>query len=93
MKINIKKDEGKELDIEFEAPDLTVPDMIAKELLTNDSVEFAGVLKDHPEVGKPLLVIKSKKSPKSDLLKALSSIDENFADLKSQISKAKKGKQ
>ena len=93
MKINVKKEEGKELDIEFEAPDLTVPDMIAKELLTNDSVEFAGVLKDHPEVGKPLLVIKSKKSPKSDLLKALSSIDENFTDLKSQISKAKKGKQ
>jgi DNA-directed RNA polymerase subunit L len=92
MKINVKKDEGKELNIEFESPDLTVPDMVAKELLTHDSVEFAGVLKDHPEVGKPLLVIKSKKSAKSDLLKAIESIDENFTDLKSQISKTKKGK-
>ena len=93
MKINVKKDEGKELNIEFENPDLTVPDMISKELLTNDSVEFAGVLKDHPEVGKPLLVVKSKKSAKSDLIKALNSIDENFTDLKSQISKSKKSKQ
>ena len=92
MKINVKKDESKELDIEFENPELTVPDMVAKELLTNDSVEFAGVLKDHPEVGKPLLVIKSKKSAKSDLIKAIESIEENFTDLKSQISKTKKGK-
>ncbi len=92
MKINVKKDEGKELQIEFEAPDLTVPDMIAKELLTSDSVEFAGVLKDHPEVGKPLLVVKSKKSAKSDLVKALGNIDEAFTDLKSQISKTKKSK-
>jgi DNA-directed RNA polymerase subunit L len=89
MKIEIKKDEGKELDIEFDTPDLTIPDLIANELLTSDSVEFAGVSKDHPEVGKPLLVVKSKKSAKSDLLKALQSIDEQFAELKTQLSKKK----
>lgn len=89
MKIEVKKDEGKELDIEFDTPDLTIPDLIASELLTNDSVEFAGVSKDHPEVGKPLLVVRSKKSAKSDLLKALQSIDEEFAELKTQLSKKK----
>jgi len=89
MKINIKKDEGKELDVEFETPDLTIPDLIASELLTNDNVEFAGVSKDHPEVGKPLLVVRSKKSAKSDLLKALQSIDEQFTELKTQLSKKK----
>jgi DNA-directed RNA polymerase subunit L len=89
MKIEIKKDEGKELDIEFDTPDLTIPDLIASELLTNDNVEFAGVSKDHPEVGKPLLVVRSKKSAKSDLLKALQSIDEQFTALKAQLSKKK----
>lgn len=89
MKINVKRDEGKELDIEFETSDLTIPDLLASELLTSDSVEFAGVSKDHPETGKPLLVIKSKRSAKSDLLKAIESIDANFAELKGQLSKKK----
>ena len=55
----------------------------------NDSVEFAGVMKDHPEIGKPLLVIKSKRSAKSDLLKAIENLDKEFEDLKDQLSKKK----
>lgn len=90
MEIKVIKDETKELHIEFQTNDLTIPDLIANELLNNEDVEFAGVSKDHPETGKPLLVIKSKKKAKDDLLKALKKIDENFENLKSQFSSKKK---
>lgn len=89
MKIVVKKEEGKELDIEFDTSDFTIPDLIVNELLANDNVEFAGVSKDHPETGKPLLVLKSKRSAKSDLNKALENIDEKFTELKEQLSKKK----
>jgi DNA-directed RNA polymerase subunit L len=89
MKIEIKKEESKELDIEFETSDFTIPDLIVNELLSNSDVEFAGVSKDHPETGKPLLVLKSKKSAKSDLMKALEGIDEKFTEFKEQLSKKK----
>jgi DNA-directed RNA polymerase subunit L len=85
LKIKVLKDESKELMIEFETKDLTIPDLIANELLNNDSTEFAGVSKDHPETGNATLVLKSKKSAKGELLKAIERIDEQFSDLKSQL--------
>ena len=86
MKINVIKNEGNELIIEFDTGDYTIPDLIASTLLKNDDVEFAGVSKDHPEVGKPRLIVKtSKKKPAALLLKAIDEIDESIAGLKPQI--------
>jgi DNA-directed RNA polymerase subunit L len=90
LKIKTLKDETKELVIEFETKDLTIPDLIAGELLSSDDVEFAGVAKDHPETGSAVLTIKSKKNAKSALMKAIESLDEQFTELKTQVSK--KGK-
>lgn len=90
MKIKVLKDETKELMIEFETKDLTIPDLIASELINEDDTEFAGVSKDHPETGNAVLVLKSKKTAKTELLKAIGRLDENFAELKSQLSSSKK---
>jgi DNA-directed RNA polymerase subunit L len=87
--IKVVKDETKELHVEFESGDLTIPDLVAAELRDMDSVEFAGVMKDHPEVGKPLLVIRSKKNAKSDMLKAIGNLEDAFGELKSQLAKKK----
>lgn len=89
MDMKVIKDETKELHIEFQTNDFTIPDLIAHELLESESVEFAGVSKDHPETGKPVLVIKSKKSAKADLVKALEGIDEQVTELKSMLGKKK----
>ncbi|MDE1868682.1 MAG: hypothetical protein KGH60_01815 [Candidatus Micrarchaeota archaeon] len=89
MDIKVVKDEAKELHIEFQTNDFTIPDLIAHQLLESESVEFAGVSKDHPETGKPLLVIKSKRSAKTDFVKALESIDEQVSELKTQLGKKK----
>ena len=91
MKIKVLKDESKELMIEFETKDLTIPDLIANELLSEEDTEFAGVSKDHPETGNVMLVLKSKKQAKAELLKAIGRVDDQFSDLKDQLS-AKKSK-
>jgi DNA-directed RNA polymerase subunit L len=48
MKLNLIKEEDKELAIEFETSDFTIPDLIADELLEDSGVEFAGVSKGPP---------------------------------------------
>jgi DNA-directed RNA polymerase subunit L len=90
MKMKVLKDESKELMLEFDTKDLTIPDLIASELLESDDVEFAGVSKDHPETGNAVLVLKSKKKAKDTLLKAIDRLDEQFAELKTQLSSKKK---
>lgn len=90
MKTHIMKNEGNELVIEFETDDYTIPDLIASQLLEDDDVEFAGVAKDHPEVGKPRLVVKTgKKKPVVALSKALEVIDDQIAGIKAEFSSKK----
>lgn len=89
MKVNLIKDEDKELVLEFETSEFTIPDLIVDELLEDSNVEFAGTSKDHPETGKPVLTIRSKKDPRASLSAAIKRIDENFTELKTQLSKKK----
>ncbi|MCL5101930.1 MAG: hypothetical protein M1544_01035 [Candidatus Marsarchaeota archaeon] len=84
--INVVKNESKELILEFEDGDTTIPDLIAAELLKNDDVSFTGVTKDHPETGKPQLVIKTEKKKAADALnKALENLDEWISEVKKGI--------
>ena len=88
LKINVIKDEGRELVVEFDTHDFTIPDLIADELLEDSSVEFAGASKDHPETGKPVLMVRAKK-PKDSILDAIERLDKNFSEIKTQLSKKK----
>jgi DNA-directed RNA polymerase subunit L len=91
MKMNVLKDEGNEMSIEFDTDDVTVPDLIAAQMLKNPDVEFAGVEKEHPEVGHPKLLIKTgKKKPKDALAKALEEIEEQLEEIKKGISSSSK---
>lgn len=90
MEIKIIKNESKELILEFGSSDLTIPDLLAHELMNDSDVGFAGVTKEHPEVGKPRLVVKtSKKSASKALESAIDRIRDNMKDAKAAISKKK----
>lgn len=90
MKFNTIKNEPKELILEFSAKDLTIPDLIATYLIDQKDVVFAGIEKDHPEVGKPLLILKtSSKKPIDVLNKALDEIKESYNELKKEVEKIK----
>lgn len=88
MKAELIKSESKEIVIEFEDRDLTLPELISGRLVSDDDVKFAGVAQDHPEVGKPRLIVKTDKhNALPTLSKALDGIEEDLTDLKSQLSK------
>jgi DNA-directed RNA polymerase subunit L len=88
MEFKVLKNEKNELEIEFESPDLTFPDLVANTLLENDDVSFAGVKKDHPEIGKPHLIIKTKSKKADTVLKeTLDSLNLDLSKLKKLINK------
>ncbi|HUC38972.1 MAG TPA: RpoL/Rpb11 RNA polymerase subunit family protein [Candidatus Acidoferrum sp.] len=90
MEVKILKNESKELIIEFESRDLTMPDLLAHELLNDGDVSFAGVSRSHPETGKPILTVKTSKKGASDALSgAIKRINENVKDMKGALSKKK----
>ena len=90
MKINVIKNESKELIIEFDSGDLTLPEFLAGELSKEEDVAFAGVDRQHLIAGKPKLIVRTEKKKAIDMIeKALDSMDEEFSDLKSQLSKKK----
>ncbi|EET90201.1 MAG: hypothetical protein UNLARM2_0640 [Candidatus Micrarchaeum acidiphilum ARMAN-2] len=88
MEAKIIKNDSKELQIEFEDGDITIPDLIVNAVINDKDVEFAGVEKDHPEVGKPRLVIKTlKKHPAKIVEEAIESIEKDTETIKKMISK------
>lgn len=90
MDIKVIKNESKELVIEFQSKDMTMPDLLAHELMNDSDVAFAGVAKAHPEVGRPVLTIKTtKKAATSALESAIGRISDNIDSVRSGISKKK----
>lgn len=90
MKVEIVKNESKEIVLEFYEHDLTVPEMVAGRLVNNEDVSFAGIMQEHPEVGKPRLVLKTvKHNALTTLSKSVDEIEEDLSELKTQLSKKK----
>ena len=88
MKTNVLKNEGKELVLEFEGTDSTIAEMLASQLLTESDVSFAGGSRDHPQTGKPTLVIKtSKKKPADALQSAIEELEGSFSEMMKSIPK------
>ncbi len=87
MKLTIIEDEPKSLVIEFDGVDRSIPDLIKGKLMESKDVEFVSVVKEHFEVGKPRLVIKSTKSAKPLVLKAIEGLEDDLKELQSQVPK------
>lgn len=87
MKLNIIEDETKSLIVEFEGADRAVAEMIKDRLLGNKDIEYVAVVKEHPDVGKPRLIVRSEKNAKSLVLKAAEQIQDEIKELISQIPK------
>jgi DNA-directed RNA polymerase subunit L len=87
MKLNILEDEPKSMIIEFLDADRGIAELIKEKLEASKEISFVGVIKEHPEAGKPRLVIKSEKNARILLLKAIESIQDEIKDLSSQLPK------
>ncbi len=90
MKLNIIEDETKSIIIEFEDADRGIAELIKDKLMDKSGVEYVGVIKTHPEIGHPRLVVKTDKNARALLVKALDDLQDDIKDFASQLPKAKK---
>lgn len=90
MKLNIVEDEPKSMIIEFVDSDRAIAELIKDKLMDSGSVDYVGVIKEHPEIGHPRLIIKSSKNARALIIKALDDVQEDIKDLMSQLPKQKK---
>lgn len=89
MEVKILKNEKTELEVEFVGADTAIPQLLVARLNDDKSVEFAGFKKDHPLVGNPRIILKTKKKEPAALL--LEKLDELKAEVET-LKKEFKGK-
>ena len=87
MKLNFVEDETKSVVIEFVDADRSVPEMIKSKLIDDKDVEFVGVVKEHPDINKPKLIVKSTKNVRALILKAVEELQDDIKDLASSLPK------
>ncbi len=87
VKLNIIEDEKNSLIIEFDGADRGIPELIKSRLLENKEVGFVSVVKEHFEVSKPRLVVRSEKNARAQVLKAVEELEEELKKLQSQVPK------
>lgn len=87
MKLNFIEDEAKSLIVEFEDADRSIPEMIKSKLLENKDVDFVGVVKEHPDIAKPRLIVKSSKNARTLVLKAVEELEEDMKSLTASLPK------
>ena len=87
MQLKIIEDEPKSMILEFVDADRGIAELIKDKLIKNKNVEFAGVTKEHPEVGQPRLIVKANK-PKALILEAVEEVQKEIKEMASQIPKS-----
>lgn len=87
MEVNFVEDEAKSLVIEFVGADRSLPDMIKSKLLENKDVDFVGVVKEHPEIARPKIIVKSSKTARTIVAKAVEELQDDVKDLASSLPK------
>lgn len=90
MEIKMLESKKNLLKIEFKDKDEGFLNFVKKYLWMDKSTELAGYKIDHPEVGKPVFVLKTKgKSAKTVWNDALKAADKDLNDFSKEINKLK----
>lgn len=87
MKLNFLEDDPKSIVVEFEDADRSVPEMIKSKLIDNKDVDFVGVVKEHPDIAKPKLIVRSSKNARTLFLKAVEDLQDDIKALSSSLPK------
>ncbi len=95
MKLGIKSEGNNYVEITMEGEDIGLAGAI-RELLVNDSnVEFAACVQDHPQVGAPKLVVRTKgKGALAAVREAVRKLKKEVSEFRSELKerKARKAK-
>jgi DNA-directed RNA polymerase subunit L len=93
MKLNVKTQEPNFIEIEFIDEDISLVHALRELLVNEKDVEFVAAKSDHPQVGSPVLVLRTKKEDALETLRdALKTLKKEVAGFKSELKSAKKPK-
>ncbi len=87
MKVILNEPDKNTLEIEIEGARHTLPNLIRSELWNDSSVTFSAYNKDHPYVGNPKIIIKSK-DPKKSLSEAIKRTRKTFDEIEKEVKKS-----
>lgn len=91
MNLNIRKNQPNYIEIEFVDEDVAIPSAIKEKVIANKDVEFASAKHEHPQIGHPVLVVRTQKEKALDLvLEAIDEIEKETEEFKKAIKSAKK---
>ena len=92
MEIKILTEEKNVIEVELGDMDVSLGNLIADKLSANKDVEFAACKLEHPIVGKPKLIVRTKKGDAQKVLKAvLNEIKEEVENFKKEFGTMVKG--
>ncbi|MEM2974526.1 MAG: RpoL/Rpb11 RNA polymerase subunit family protein [Candidatus Micrarchaeia archaeon] len=86
MEVKVERKDKHLAEITFVGEDIAMVQAMREYLAENDDVEFAGVLKEHPESASPKLVLRVKKGdPVAMAAKAAGKVAKEATDLKKKL--------
>ncbi len=85
MKVELVKKEDNYVELVLTGEDHSVPNALCDIIMQDDDVEFASYVIDHPTVGEPKLMVRTKKK---DPLKLISVAAKKLSKEASEIEKA-----
>ncbi|VVB66498.1 DNA-directed RNA polymerase subunit L [Candidatus Gugararchaeum adminiculabundum] len=88
MEVKYLKDEDNYLEVQLTGEEHTFPNMLRDILMEDKDVTFAAYVLDHPLVGQPKIIIRTKKGdPKKALKAAVKELKDRLKKFESAISK------
>jgi len=86
MEVKVDKKDKHLVEITLIGEDVGMAQAIREHLIDDEDVDFAGVVKEHPEVADPKLVLKVKKGdPLTMVAKAAGKVAKAAAELKKKL--------
>ncbi len=90
MEVNILNHEKTSLEFELIGVEHTIPELLTNKLSANAAVEFVSYKVEHPLVGKPKIIVKTKSKDALEVtLSAIEDIKEEIAEFKKAFKKSK----
>ncbi len=93
MKLHVRVSEPNYLEIELQGEDMGLPNALREILIEDKDVEFAACKSDHPQVGEPMIILRTKSKKAFDVLEsAIEKLKKEAKEFGSELKSAKKTK-
>lgn len=88
LKVKVLKKEKNFLELMLEGEEHSFPNLLRETLLEDEDVEFASYVIDHPQLGNPRLIVRTKKkTPEEAIKNAVKKIEKKVAEFEKLLKK------